>query len=89
MREKIEKREKLFLSPYATKSVDTKGRERYEEKCPFRTHFQRDRDRIIYSKAFRRLKNKTQVFFSPEGDHYRTRLTHTLDVSQVARSDSI
>ena len=86
MREKIEKREKLFLSPYATKSVDTKGRERYEEKCPFRTDFQRDRDRIIYSKAFRRLKNKTQVFFSPEGDHYRTRLTHTLDVSQVARS---
>ena len=86
MREKTERREQMFLSEFATKSVDTKGRERYEEKCPFRTDFQRDRDRIIYSKAFRRLKNKTQVFFSPEGDHYRTRLTHTLDVSQVARS---
>lgn len=79
-------KEKQFLSPYATQSVNTKGREREETPCPMRTEFQRDRDRIIYSKAFMRLKNKTQVFFSPEGDHYRTRLSHTLDVSQVARS---
>ena len=67
-------------------SADSKGRSHEEKPCPMRTDFQRDRDRIIYSKAFMRLKNKTQVFFSPEGDHYRTRLTHTLDVSQVARS---
>ncbi|MBP5307817.1 MAG: deoxyguanosinetriphosphate triphosphohydrolase [Clostridia bacterium] len=86
MREKTEKREEAFLSPFAAKAVNTKGRLIDEPKCEFRTDFQRDRDRIIYSKAFRRLKNKTQVFFSPEGDHYRTRLTHTLDVSQVARS---
>ena len=86
MREKIEKREYLFLSPYAAKAAESKGRQSDEPKCEFRTDFQRDRDRIIYSKAFRRLKNKTQVFFSPEGDHYMTRLTHTLDVSQVARS---
>ncbi|MBQ9710016.1 MAG: deoxyguanosinetriphosphate triphosphohydrolase [Clostridia bacterium] len=86
MRENTERKEEMFLSPYATRSSQTRGRERAEEKCPMRTDFQRDRDRIIYSKAFRRLKNKTQVFFSPEGDHYRTRLTHTLDVSQVARS---
>jgi len=81
----IEK-ERRFLSQYAMKSEDSRGRERAEEPCSMRTDFQRDRDRIIYSKAFMRLKNKTQVFFSPEGDHYRTRLTHTLDVSQVARS---
>jgi len=86
MRENTERKEQMFLSAYATKSVETRGRLRDEQKCPMRTDFQRDRDRIIYSKAFRRLKNKTQVFFSPEGDHYRTRLTHTLDVSQVARS---
>ncbi len=86
MREKTEAKELQYLSEYATKSAQTKGRARDEQKCPMRTDFQRDRDRIIYSKAFRRLKNKTQVFFSPEGDHYRTRLTHTLDVSQVARS---
>lgn len=86
MRENTERKERMFLSEFATKSADTKGRAREEQKCPMRTDFQRDRDRIIYSKAFRRLKNKTQVFFSPEGDHYRTRLTHTLDVSQVARS---
>ncbi len=77
--------EQTFLSPYATKSKDTEGRIIKEEPCPMRTEFQRDRDRIIHCKSFRRLKNKTQVFFSPEGDHYRTRLTHTLNVSQVAR----
>lgn len=75
-----------FFSPYATKSKDTRGRLREEQPCGMRTDFQRDRDRIIYCKAFRRLKNKTQVFFSPEGDHYITRLTHTLDVAQIARS---
>ena len=78
--------EEEFLSPYAAKSKDTKGRAREETPCEMRTDFQRDRDRIIYCKAFRRLKNKTQVFFSPEGDHYITRLTHTLDVAQIARS---
>ena len=78
--------EDAFLSQYACKSKDTLGRDREEEPCVMRTEFQRDRDRIIYCKSFRRLKNKTQVFFSPEGDHYITRLTHTLDVSQIARS---
>ena len=78
--------EELFLSPYACKSTDTRGRERQEKPCEMRTEFQRDRDRIIYCKSFKRLKNKTQVFFSPEGDHYITRLTHTLDVAQIARS---
>ena len=86
MKEKTIKKEEMFLSPYACKSVDTVGRLYEEEPCPMRTDFQRDKDRIIYCKAFRRLKNKTQVFFSPEGDHYRTRLTHTFNVSQVARS---
>lgn len=85
MKEKTLEIEEMFLSPYALKSKDTVGRLREEEPCPMRTDFQRDRDRIIHCKAFRRLKNKTQVFFSPEGDHYRTRLTHTLAVSQVAR----
>ena len=75
----------MFLSPFAKKSIETIGRAKIEESCPMRTDFQRDRDRIIHCKFFRRLKNKTQVFFSPEGDHYRTRLTHTLSVSQVAR----
>jgi dGTPase len=86
MKEKTFKQEQMFLSPFAFKSIDTVGRLREEEACPMRTPFQRDRDRIIHCKAFRRLKNKTQVFFSPEGDHYRTRLTHTLAVSQVARA---
>ncbi len=85
MKEKTYKIEELFLSPFATKSKSSIGRATFEEPCPMRTDFQRDRDRIIHCKAFRRLKNKTQVFFSPEGDHYRTRLTHTLNVSQVAR----
>ena len=86
MKEKTFKQEEMFLSQFAFKSIDTVGRLRQEEPCPMRTPFQRDRDRIIHCKAFRRLKNKTQVFFSPEGDHYRTRLTHTLAVSQVARA---
>ncbi|MEG1609504.1 MAG: deoxyguanosinetriphosphate triphosphohydrolase [Clostridia bacterium] len=76
----------MFLSPYAVKSIESKGRSREETPCPLRTDFQRDRDRIIHCKAFRRLKNKTQVFLAPEGDHYRTRMTHTLDVTQIARS---
>lgn len=78
--------EKQFFSPYAAFSENTRGRDREEQPCVMRTEYQRDRDRIIYCKAFRRLKNKTQVFFSPEGDHYITRLTHTLDVAQIARS---
>lgn len=86
MKEKTYEKENAFLSPYAKKSADTAGRLRPEAPCPMRTDFQRDRDRIIYSKAFLRLKNKTQVFFAPDGDHYMSRLTHTLDVSQIARS---
>ena len=86
IRERIENEEKEYLSPYACLSVNSKGREREEEQCDIRPVFQRDRDRIIHSKSFRRLKDKTQVFLLPEGDHYRTRLTHTLEVSQNART---
>ena len=87
VRQRMEEAENS-LSPYASKSRLSKGRLKWEEPCPTRTDFQRDRDRIIYSNAFRRLKHKTQVFIAPEGDHYVTRLTHTLEVSQIARTIS-
>jgi dGTPase len=87
IREQTEKKEEA-LSPYASKSKYSRGRSRWEEPCPIRTCFQRDRDRIIHCKAFRRLKHKTQVFIAPSGDHYVTRLTHTLEVSQIARTIS-
>jgi dGTPase len=86
IREELERREQEILAPAAAKSADSKGRLRPEVEDPIRPAFQRDRDRIIHTKAFRRLKHKTQVFFSPQGDHYRTRLTHTLEVTQIARS---
>lgn len=86
IREQLEQRERSYLSPYAVCSADTKGRAFSISKDDLRTEFQRDRDRILHCKSFRRLKFKTQVFISPEGDHYRTRLTHTLEVAQVART---
>jgi len=85
IRQLIEEREES-LSPYAVKSKSSRGRLKYEEPCPIRTAFQRDRDRIIHAKAFRRLKHKTQVFIAPLGDHFVTRLTHTLEVAQIART---
>lgn len=86
IRERLEEIERKTLSPYAKLSSETKGRLIPEEECTLRPAFQHDRDRIIHSKSFRRLKHKTQVFLSPTGDHYRTRLTHTLEVSQIART---
>lgn len=86
IREMIEDMEKQNLSPYATLNQNSKGRDHEEEQCDIRPLFQRDRDRILHCKAFRRLKNKTQVFLAPRGDHYRTRLSHTLEVSQNART---
>lgn len=86
VRERYEELERQILSPYAALTADSRGRDTPEPPCDYRTVYQRDRDRVIHSKAFRRLKHKTQVFLSPEGDHYRTRLTHTLEVSQIART---
>lgn len=88
IREELEEQERRILSPYATLSSETKGRTHIEQECSIRPSFQHDRDRIIHSKSFRRLKHKTQVFLAPTGDHYRTRLTHTLEVSQIARTIS-
>lgn len=86
IREQTEQLEAKFLSPYAAFSKDSQGRGRPEAPCDIRTDYQRDRDRIIHCKAFRRMKHKTQVFLAPAGDHYRTRLTHTLEVAQIART---
>lgn len=86
IREQAEQREKEILSPYASFSCETKGRDREETECEIRTAYQRDRDRILHSKAFRRMNDKTQVFLAAQGDHFRTRLTHTLEVSQIART---
>lgn len=86
IRERLEKEEFSHLAPYALPSSESKGRVRFEEKCPLRTEFARDRDRVIHCKAFRRLKHKTQVFITSDNDHFRTRLTHTLEVAQIART---
>ena len=86
IREANEEREREMLSPYAARSAESLGRDRPEEECDIRTCYQRDRDRILHCKALRRLKDKTQVFLAPQGDHYRNRLTHTLEVSQIART---
>ena len=86
IREELEQRELQSLSPYAQASVNTRGRRYYEAECDIRTSYMRDRDRIVHCKSFRRLKDKTQVFLAPQGDHYRTRMMHTLEVSQTART---
>ncbi len=86
IRTQTEERERAALHPRACLSAESRGRETPERESDIRTCFQRDRDRIIHSKAFRRLKHKTQVFLAPRGDHYRTRLTHVLEVSQIART---
>src|SRR6476646_2842505 len=82
---RVREHEESWLSPLAVRSYDTRGRERDEEECGVRTPFQRDRDRIVHSKPFRRLKGKTQVFIDPQGDHYRTRMTHTLETTAISR----
>ena len=86
VREQLEQQERATLAPFACLSVNSKGRELPGEPCEVRTCFQRDVDRIVHCKAFRRLKHKTQVFLQPEGDHYRTRMTHTLEVTRIART---
>src|SRR3990170_8998990 len=83
--ERIREHEEAWLSPLAVRSYETRGRPRDEPECRVRTPFQRDRDRILHSKPFRRLKGKTQVFIDPAGDHYRTRMTHTLETTGIAR----
>ena len=88
VRERIEENERAVLSPRAAHVADSKGRDRPEQPCSIRTDYQRDRDRIVHCKSFRRLKHKTHVFLAPEGDHYRTRLTHTMEVAQVSRTIS-